>query len=149
MTGLRVLPAKHDTWDDLPNYWEVDAPVKGLEDIARGWWPPAHPETFYLLRNRDRSGVMGIITPNGDVVNRSASTTGQHCEVRDDEGNIYDGEVMWDGAQPSPVSGVPLGWHDVEEIKPIFQESSKGILLGDYSNNGELWNSIHIGRAMV
>lgn len=129
------------------SYWEPD-PVMGLVDVARGRTVLA-PTTIYLLRNKDRSGVMGLLQPSGEFVPKRKSTTGQVFLITDGDGEVFEGLVQWDGAQPSPRSATPLGWWDEEETSPIYEESSKGVLLGNYSENGELWNSVAIGRAMI
>lgn len=144
---LRVLSAarKKEIEEELTR---PPDPVWGLEDVARGR-DTLSPRTIYAVRNADRSGVMGILQPSGEYVNRTPTTTGQRFVTKDDDGVTWDVEIAWDGAQPSPVSATPIGFWDGEETKPIFQGHSKGLLLGDYPNNGELWAAIGVGRAMV
>lgn len=127
--------------------WVYDAPVLGLEDVALGRGTVV-PATVYRLRNRSCSGVMGLLYPDGEFLPKRASTSGDEVDCVDMDGNRFVGTVMWDGAQPSPFHEEAIGFWDREETNPVFQEGSKGILLAGYSNNGELWNSIAIGRAM-
>lgn len=116
-------------------YWETAEPVWGLIDVALGRWPMV-PTTIYLLRNRDRSGVIGVLYPNGHFLVKRSPTTG--CAVTvEEEQTIWMGEVVWDGAQPCPISEEPIGWWDEEETLPIFTGHSKGILLGPYSRSME------------
>lgn len=124
-------------------------PVLGLEDVALGRWVPA-PTTVYLIRNNDRSGVMGVLYPEGEFLLKARSTTGSTIQGRDDDKIPYEGQIVWDGAAPSPVSEIPLGFRDLGETEeePVFKEHSKGLLLGDYPNNGELWKAIGEGREM-
>ncbi len=120
--------------------WDVSDPVLGLRDIALGRWVCC-PTTFYLIRNRNRSGVMGTVDQHGEVVWKRKSTSGQVVTGIDEYGQAFALEIVWDGAQPSPVSPTPIGYEDVEERKPVFKSCSKGLLLGDYQiSSDDGWN---------
>lgn len=122
--------------------------VLGLEDVALGR-TVCYPMTIYLLRNNDRSGVMGILKEDNEFISKRKSTTGTIIEGRDDDYQPFEAVVVWDGACPSPLSAIPLGVQGSgDTVKHIFRESSKGILLGEYPNTGALWAGIAAGRAM-
>lgn len=127
--------------------WPAEDPVMGLKDVAKGKCVLA-PTTVYLQTNKDRSGVVGMLLPNGQFVSKRKSTTGSEGETMDEWNEVYATTVVWDGAQKQPVSATPIGYEDKDETKPLYQEHSKGILLGDYPNNGELWNALRAGRGM-
>lgn len=119
--------------------WDWADPVLGVEDVARGR-SVACPTTFYLLRNRDRSGVMGVIDQNGHEMWKRKSTSGQIISGVDEYGQAFELEICWDGAQSCPESKEPIGFADIEELKPVFREHSKGLLLGAYGIKADNWD---------
>ncbi len=127
--------------------WDVSDPVLGLEDVALGR-SVTSPTTIYLRRNRDRSGVMGILNPDGAYITKAASTTGMRITGLDEQGVRFEATISWDGAQRAPWSKTPVGYRDEKQTQPIYREHSKGLLLGDYPNSGELWRAIKLGRGM-
>lgn len=147
-----------DRWDDadgpipLPVVLvemcgELPDEVMGLADVARGMGT-AYPQTIYLVRGDDRSGAVGVLYPDGTFLTKWASTTGHRFEVEDEFLVTYQCEVRWDGAQPCPLSPEPVGFQDEAQFIPVFHEHSKGLLLGDYAQTGELWRSVNRGTKM-
>lgn len=122
-------------------------PVLGLVDVALGRGVMS-PTTIYRNRNQDRSGVMGWLHPSGEFHPKVSSTTGRMFVVFDADFEAYEATVLWDGAQKCPTSDTAIGYQDEEELVPLFREHSKGLLLGNYASNGELWNAIALGREM-
>ncbi len=127
-TGLFPL------WD-----WSLEEPLLGLLDIALGRYVPV-PTTIYLCRNQDRSGVMGLLLPDGESYTKRKSTCGRVLRGVDEQGERFESTVVWDGAQPEPPSKTPIGWRDKEETRPIFRGKSKGLLLGRYGKKGDGWD---------
>lgn len=128
-------------------YWNPD-PVMGLRDVAQGRGVLC-PTTIYLQRNQDRSGVVGLLHPSGEFISKLKSTSGRTFELIDPDFDHYDGLVVWDGAQKCPQALKPIGYLDEEETLPLYQEHSKGLVLGDYQQKNSLWSAIGVGRRMV
>jgi hypothetical protein len=110
--------------DDGERYWHGADPVLGIEDVDVV--AVLVPTTVYKWRNRDQSGVEGLLFPNHHFIAAAPSTTGQVVKGLDDDGFPFEAVITWDGARPT--SG-----------------HTKGELLGDYAMTGQ-YASEHVTR---
>lgn len=121
----------------------------GIEEARSGGLrPPAFPHTLYRTQDDELSGIAGLWMPSGEVLPIEPSKVGTYITFTDEDFRRKQALVNWDGCVEEEVHTEPIGYWDDDEKEPIFQGHSKGLLLGDYANNGELYRAWTRGTGM-
>lgn len=105
--------------------WVDEADFHNYAPTYEKWDGPApYPHTLV----DDNYVPTGIQFPDGTIIKAAHSRVGTKEDIIDPvDGQVYECEVMWDGA------------------KPDLKGHSKGLLIDEYETTGELWRRIALG----